>query len=123
MVASVENAVIDSGLTYVNTNSAFIYICSTEPTTYASASTTALLGTKSWGAGAAFGAPAANVNARQVASVAITDGTITTTGTASWWAVATTAALVAHGTLSASQVVTNGNLFTLASFLIKVPTQ
>lgn len=122
MVSSVEAAVIDSGLTAtLDTASDRIMICQSEPTTYALA-TTGHLGLKSWGVGNAFSSPAdVGGTARSIASVAITDGTILTTGTASWWAAVGTAALHAHGLLSSPQNVTNGNTFTLGSFYIKVP--
>lgn len=124
MPAMLEDAILDGGLTILDTLSSHIFICSSEPTTYALASTTNLLGTKSWGAGAAFGSPAAGApNGRKVTSAAITDGTITTTGTASWWAACGTASLHAHGTLSAPQVVTATNTFTLAAFDIRIPNQ
>jgi len=125
MVAMLEDAFLDQGLTTDKANISHIFICSTEPTTYASASTSALLGTKSWGAGNAFTGPSAGTSptGRKIVSVAITDGTITTTGTASWWAACGTASLLAHGTLSAGQAVTAGNTFSLASFEIRVANQ
>jgi hypothetical protein len=122
MVASLEDRVLDFGLNVLDTESSFVSICSSEPTTIAVAGTSGLLGFKSWGAGAAFGAPSAGApNGRQVASVAVSDGTITTSGTASWWAAYAAGTLHAHGTLSGAQVVTAGNTFTLASFTIRIP--
>jgi hypothetical protein len=124
--AMLEDTVLDNGLgPILDTLTSHIFICQAEPTTYALASTTALLGTKSWGAGAAFGAPAAGTSptGRKVTSVAITDGTITTTGTASWWAACGTASLHAHGLLSAPQAVTAGNTFSLAAFEIRLANQ
>jgi hypothetical protein len=122
MVASLEDRVLDFGLNVLDTESAFISICSSEPTTLAVAATSGLLGFKSWGAGAAFASPSAGApNGRQVASIAVSDGTITTSGTASWWAAYAAGTLHAHGTLSGAQVVTAGNTFTLASFTIRIP--
>lgn len=125
MAAQLEDIVLDTGLNgAIKTLGAFIYICQAEPTTYAIASTSGLLGFKSWGAGNAFASTVTgSPNGRQTASIAITDGTITTTGTASWWAVCSTAALLAHGTLSAPQAVTATNTFTLAAFNIRIPNQ
>jgi hypothetical protein len=122
MAAKLESDVLDLGLNVLDTLTSHIFICSSEPTTYAIASTSGLLGQKSWGAGAAFGSPAAGTSptGRKVTSVQITDGTITTSGTASWWAACGTASLHAHGTLSTPQVVTAGNTFTLAAFEIRV---
>jgi hypothetical protein len=58
------------------------------------------------GAGGVFGSPAnASPNGRKVSSVAITEGTVTTSGTASWWAACGASTLHARGTLAAAQVV------------------
>lgn len=124
MAASLEDRVLDLGLNVLDTETSYLSICSSEPTTIAAAATTALLGFKSWGAGSAFGSPAAGTpNGRKVSSAQITDGTITTSGTASWWAAYAAGTLHAHGTLQAAQVVTAGNQFTLASFDIRIPSQ
>lgn len=126
MAASLEDRVLDLGLNVLDLESTHIILCSSEPTTYAQATTTFLLGFKNFGAGAAFGSPAAgSPNGRKVSSVAVTDGTITTSGTASWWAVTdnTNSRFHAHGTISAAQVVTSGNTFSLTSFDIRIPNQ
>jgi hypothetical protein len=124
MVAQLEDRVLDFGLNVLDVESAFLSVCSAEPTTIAIAATSGLLGFKSWGVGAVFGAPAAgSPNGRKVSSAAISDGTITTSGTASWWAIYAAGTLHAHGTLSAAQVVTAGNTFTLTSFDIRIPNQ
>jgi hypothetical protein len=122
MVASLEDRVLDLGLNVLDTETTTISVCSSEPTSIAIAATSGLLGFKTGAAGSQFGAPSAGApNGRQVASVAISDGTITTSGTASWWAAYAAGTLHAHGTLSGAQVVTAGNTFTLASFTIKIP--
>lgn len=124
MAAQLEDRVLDLGLNVLDTESSFLSVCAAEPTTIAIAATSGLLGFKSWGVGNVFGAPAAgSPNGRKVSSVAISDGTITTSGTASWWAVYAAGSLHAHGTLSAAQVVTAGNTFTLTSFDIRIPNQ
>jgi hypothetical protein len=124
MAASLEDRVLDFGLNVLDTESSFISITSSEPTTIAIAATSGLLGFKNWGVGAAFGSPAAgSPNGRKVSSVAITDGTITTTGTANWWAAYAAGTLHAHGTLAAAQAVTAGNTFSLSSFDIRIPNQ
>lgn len=126
MVASLADQVLDSGLTILHSLATHMIICSTEPTTYAQAQATYLLGFKSWGVNNVFGSPAAGApNGRKSSSVAITDGTITTSGTAAWWAVCdeTNSVLQAHGSLSATQAVTSGNTFSLASFDIRIPNQ
>jgi len=126
MAASLEDRVLDFGLNVLDTEATHVNICNTEPTTYAQATTTFLLGFKSFAAGGVFGAPAAgSPNGRKVSSTAITDGTITTSGTANWWAITdnTNSRFLAHGSLAAAQVVTSGNTFTLASFDIRIPNQ
>jgi hypothetical protein len=122
MVAMLETIVLDSGLSVLDTQTAFISVCAGEPTNITLAATTNLLGFKNFGAGVAFGAPAAGPSSgRQVTSTAISDGTITTTGTASWWAAYAAGTLHAHGTLSGAQAVNVGNSFTLAPFTISIP--
>ncbi len=127
MVAQLESYVLDFGLDRLDTRADYIYICANEPSTYALATTgsgtSQALGFKSWGVGNAFGSPAsASASSRKVSSVSITDGTITTNGTAAWWAAVDTgsAQLLAHGQLSGTQAVTAGNTFTLAVFDITV---
>jgi len=124
MPASLEDRTLDFGLNVLDAETSFISITSSEPTTIAIAATSGLLGFKNWGVGAAFGSPAAgSPNGRKVSSIAITDGTITTTGTANWWAAYAAGTLHAHGTLAAAQAVTAGNTFSLSSFDIRIPNQ
>lgn len=126
MAAELDPRVLDFGLNVLDTESTAIYIVSsaTEPSNYALATAGAgSLGFKSFGAGGVFGSPAndGGGNGRKVSSVAVTDGTIVTSGTAAWWAiVAAASSMHAHGSLSSNQVVTAGNTFTLASFDITV---
>ena len=52
---------------------------------------------------------------------AITDGTVSGTGTATHWAITKSGTtLMATGALSASQAVTSGNVFTLGAFDIGI---
>jgi hypothetical protein len=68
-----------------------------------------------------FGSPAnASPNGGKVSSVTITEGTVTTSGTASWWA-ACASTFHARGTLAPAQVVAATNTFTLAWFDIRIP--
>lgn len=126
MTANVASRVLDNGLTVLDTEADKITICSTEPTTYTEANSTYALGAKTFSTGGAFGAPAAgSPNGRKVSSTAITDGSVTGSGTAAYWAVVDTAnsRLLAEGGLAASQVVTSGNTFSLGSFDIRLPSQ
>lgn len=126
MAANVQSRVLDLGLNVLDTETTHIYITSAEATTYTEATSTFALGNKNWGAGNAFGSPAAgSPNGRKVASVAITDGAVTATNTATNGAATdnTNSRLNAVFVLAASQAVTNGNIFTLASFDIRLPSQ
>lgn len=119
-----NDRVLDNGLQVLDTEADKITVCSAEPATFTAANATNALGSKSFSAGAAFGSPAArSPSGRKVTSTAISDGTVTGTGTASHWAVVDTvnSRLLAASSLSASQAVTSGNVFTLGAFDIGIP--
>lgn len=94
-------------------------ICSQEPTTRTEAITTYTLGNKTSPTIGAAGAGSPDGRKRTVS--AITDGSVTGTGTATHWALTDGTRLLAAGALSASQGVTSGNVFTLSSFDIRIP--
>lgn len=127
MANILQDRVLDNGLSIIDTEADRIDIVSQDPTTYTEATSTYSLGNKDFGAsGTAFGAPAAATpNGRKVTSNAITDGSVTATGTATGWAVVEVAntRLLANGDLSASQALTSGNTFTLPAFDIRIPNQ
>ena len=78
------------------------------------------LGYRSFGVNATFGADtSASPTGRLVTSTAVTDGTITTSGTAAWWAATdeVNSRLMAHGSLSATQVVSAVGVFTAAGYV------
>lgn len=105
--------VYDSGLSYADTNGTRVDICFTaEPTNYTEATSTNSCGNKT---GLNTGAPeAGDTDGRKVVVPAITDGSVTATQTAGWWALTDgSSILVAAGALSSSQGVTSGNTFTL----------
>lgn len=112
--------VLDAALAKVQESNA-LYICSSEPATYAAATTSSALGNKASPTVGAVGDR--TPNGRKVTISAITDGTVTATGTASHWALVDTgnSRLIAAGPLSASQVVTSGNTFSLAAFDVGIP--
>lgn len=102
-------------------NASNLYICSQEPTTFAEATTTYKLGTKT---GISIGAPADRTpSGRKVTVASFSNGTVDASGTATNWALTKTtgSVLMATGALAASQVVTSGNSFSLAAFDIGVP--
>lgn len=118
---TLHNDVFDSGLNIIDTDTETLYICSQEPTTFAEASSTYALGNKS---APAIAAPSdRGGGGREVVISAITDGSVTATGTATHYALTDNSAskLLATGALSSSQAVTNGNTFTLTQFAIGIP--
>jgi len=120
-MATLNNRVFDSGLSVLDTEANKIVITSQEATTYTEANATYALGNST---SLSIGAPAdRSGGGREVTVAAITDGSITGTGTATHYAIVDTvnSRLLATSTLSASQSVTSGNTFTLASFTIGIP--
>ncbi len=120
----IADRVLDNGLTVLDTEANAIHICNTEPTTFSQATTTASLGNASGGSFPGIGAPAAgSPNGRQVTVSAVTNGSVTATGTASHYAIVdiTNSRLLATGALTSSKSVTSGNTFTLTSFTVRIP--
>lgn len=121
-MAFISDTALDAALAYVAACD-MLTICSAEPTTHTQAIATYRLGectTLTWGAAAN-----ASPNGRKISSVAIAfaDGDVLATGTATHWAVISTFddTVRATGALSASQAVTAGNNFSLASFDVRIP--
>lgn len=112
--------ILDLALAELDTATTTLYITSAEATTYTEASATYKLGTKT---SLSIGAPADRTpNGRKVTVAAITDGVVDSNGTATHWAITKDGTtLMATGSLSASQVVTAGNTFTLGAFDIGIP--
>lgn len=120
-MAFLNDAVLDAALNYVKNNGQDLYITSAEATTFVQAKTTYALGNK---AGISVGLPGdATPNGRKVTVAAISDGSVTATGTAAYWAIVdeTNDLLIATGQLTATQSVTSGNTFTLTAFDVTVP--
>jgi len=112
--------VLDFGVNYIDVETTDLHILSAEPATWANVGSFTL-GNK---AAPVVSAPQdGDVDGRKVTISAITDGTVTGTGTASHWALVDTAAtkLLAAGPLASSQAVTSGNPFTLTAFDITIP--
>lgn len=120
-MAFLNDRVLDNGLTVLDTEANRLDICSAEPTTYTQATSTNSLGNKT---SLSIGAPTARTpNGRKVVVAAITDGTVTANGTATHIAIVDTvnSRLLATQALTASQVVTSGNTFTLPTIDIGIP--
>jgi hypothetical protein len=116
---------LDNGLAALKAAADKIYICSAEPATYTAATSTNALGNKNFGAGAVYPAAiaAGSPSGRQLVSAAVTDGSVTATGTAAATAVVTSGSsrLEVTNTLSATQGVTSGNIFTLTAQTVRLP--
>lgn len=120
-MATLNDRVFDNGLTVLDTEGNAIHVTSQEATSYTSATSTHTLGNST---SLAIAAPAdRSGGGRKVVVSAITDGSITGTGTATHYAIVdtTNTRLLATAALTASQSVTSGNTFTLASFDIGIP--
>jgi hypothetical protein len=120
-MATLNNRVFDNGLTVLDTEANRIDITSQEATSYAEATSTYTLGNST---SLSIGAPQdRSGGGREVVVAAITDGSVTGTGTATHYAIVDTAnsRLLATGSLTASQSVTSGNTFTLSSVAIGIP--
>lgn len=120
-MATLDNRVFDNGLTVLDTEANKVLVTSQEAGTYAEANSTYALGNST---SLSIGAPAdRSGGGRKVAVAAITDGSVTGTGTATHYALVDTnnSRLLATGALTASQAVTSGNTFTLATFDIGIP--
>lgn len=119
-MAYLNDEILDQGLDYLDTNGVRLDICSQEPTTYAEATSTYTLGNKtSLNTGATQDGDASG---RKVTVPAITDGSVTSTGTASHFAVTDgSSVLLVTQALSSSQGVTSGNTFSLTAFDVEIP--
>jgi len=120
-MALLNDRVFDNGLTVLDTEANKITITSQEVTTYTEGNATYALGNST---SLSISAPADRTGGgRKVTVSAISDGSVTATGTATHYALLDTvnSRLLAAGSLNASQAVTSGNSFTLTSFDIGIP--
>ena len=119
-MATLDNRVFDNGLTVLDTEANVIHVTSAEATSFANVASVTLGNSTSL----SIGAPQdRSGGGREVVVAAITDGDITGTGTATHYAIVDTvnSRLLATGSLTASQSVTDGNTFTLSSVAIGIP--
>jgi len=120
-MATIADYVLDAALTKLDTEADRIDITSQEATTYTEATSTYTLGNST---SLSFGAPQdGDTSGRKVTAAAITDGSVTGTGTATHFAITDVSAtrLLATGSLTTSQGVTSGNTFTIAAFDVEIP--
>lgn len=124
-MVSLNDNTLDNGLTALKSGATHRYICSAEPATYTAATSTNALGNKNFGAGLVYpnAIAAGSPSGRQIEAAAVTDGSVTATGTATHDAVvnATATRLEVTNALSASQAVTSGNTFTLTAQTVRLP--
>jgi hypothetical protein len=112
-----HDRVYDAGLSVLDTEATHIHICSAEPTVFAALNS---LGSTTLN----IPAPSARTGGgRQVVVPAISGGTVSGSGTATSYAIVdtTNSRLLVAAPLSASQTVTSGNTFSLASFNVGIP--
>lgn len=120
-MAFLNDRVFDNGLSILDTEANKILVTSQEAGDYTEANSTYALGNST---SLSIAAPTdRSGGGRKVVVSAISDGSITATGTATHYAIVDTAnsRLLATAALTASQSVTNGNTFTLATFDIGIP--
>tara|TARA_R110000851_G_scaffold321725_1_gene487303 strand:- start:927 stop:1298 length:372 start_codon:yes stop_codon:yes gene_type:complete len=120
-MATINSRVLDNGLSVLDTEVNKISVTSQEATTYIEANTTFALGNST---SISISAPSDLAGGgRKVTVGAISDGSITGTGTVTHYALFDTvnSRLLGTGTLTASQSVTSGNTFTLGSFTVGIP--
>ena len=119
-MAFITDYVLDAALSKLDTEANRLYITSQEATSYVAATSTYALGVKT---GLTVSAPTDRVpNGRKVTVAQFSDGTVTATGTATHYAIVDTnnSRLLATGSLAQPQVVTNGNIFSLADMDIGI---
>lgn len=120
-MAKLHDDALDGALNVIKTNANALYICSAEPSTYTEATSTYALGSKTSPTLGAIGD--ATGGGRKFTMSAITDGSVTGTGTASHWALVDTlnSKLMCAQALGVSQSVTTGNQFTTDATDIRMP--
>ena len=120
-MAVILDAVLDAAVALIRSSCTALHICSAAPATYAEAITTYTLGNK---ATPTINAPEdGDVSGRKVRIIAIDDGAVTGTDTATHVALVdgTNSRLLAVQALSAGVAVTSGNTFTLTAFDVEIP--
>ena len=116
-MALIADSVFDTALQVITTGGDTINICSSEPANFAG-----IAGVNLGNATVTTGSPQdGDVDGRKVVVGAISNGSVTGTGTATHWALSNgTDTLYSTGSLTASQSVTTGNSFTLDAISIGI---
>ena len=120
-MASISDYVLDAALSKLDLEANRIDITSQEATDYTGATSTYTLGNST---SVSFGAPQdGDTSGRKTTCAAISDGTVTGSGTATHYAITDTSntRLLCTGSLTTSQAVVSGNTFTVAAFDVEIP--
>lgn len=117
MAATISDAVFDAALQYIEDNGDEVHILSSATMTWSEIASKTL-GNK---ASPSYTGPENGTSGRKLTLGAISDGTVTGTGTATHFAITngSNAVLVCQE-LNASQGVTSGNTFTLTAAIIQL---
>lgn len=119
-MAFISDNVLDSGLSFLTATSGIrMDLCSQEPATRTEAISTYTLANAT---DASIGSAGnASPNGRKVTVAAVSGGSVTSTASATHWALSSTGELLAASTLSADQSLTSGNTFSTTAFDIRFP--
>ena len=120
-MATIADRVLDNGLTVLDTEANRVDVTSQEATSYAEATSTYTLGNST---SVTISAPADRTGGgRKVTMSAISDGSVTATGNAQFYAITdtTNSRLLVTGSLTTSQNVTSGNTFSLEALDVGIP--
>ena len=121
-MASISDYVLDAALSKLDTEANRVDICSSEPTTYTAATSSASLGNTT---SITISAPTdGDTSGRKVTLSAISGASVTGSGTATHFAISDTSnsRLLATGSLSGGgQSVTSGNTFSLTAVDVEIP--
>ena len=118
-MASLADRIMDNGLSVLDTEANALHLTSQEATTYAEATATYTLGNAT---SISISAPSDRASGgRKETLSAITNGTLTSSGTATHYAIVDTvnSRLLATDSLSSSQAVISGNNFALSTMDIE----
>jgi hypothetical protein len=120
-MATLGNRVFDNGLSVIGGEGTDIHVTSQEASDFTEATATYTLGNATMPS--VTGPADRTGGGREVTVAALTNGSITGDGTVTHYAIVDTAnsRLLATAALTASQVVTDGNTFSLDSFTIGIP--
>jgi hypothetical protein len=115
-----NDAMLDAGLAYISGNTTQIVVCSQQPATYAEATSTYKLASKTGLSGSSFTGPAnGDVSGRKITVNAQTTDNATGTGTGNHVALCSGSVLL-YVTTFTGQVITTGNPVNIAAWDIEL---